>query len=62
MLDLLRPTSTRPLRRLCAHFGVDPSAPSGVWHPPPSVKLRLAVGAFAAFLVGAILLGALTRR
>ncbi|WP_437656983.1 hypothetical protein [Sorangium sp. So ce1182] len=62
VLDLLHPHSTRPLHRLCASFGVDPSAPVGRWRPPRSAKPWLLLGVVLAFFVGMSLLGALTRR
>lgn len=62
VFDMLRPSSTRPLRRVCASFGVDPSAPTGHWRAPRSLKPWILLCAVLAFLVGMFLLGASSRR
>lgn len=62
VFDLLHPSSTRPLRRVCASFGVDPSTPAGRWRVPRSLKPWIVLFVVLAFFVGMFLLGALTRR
>ncbi|MFO0653299.1 MAG: hypothetical protein U0326_44170 [Polyangiales bacterium] len=60
VFDLLRPSSTAVLQRLCGAFGVDPTAPAGRWRPPRSARAWLIPGAVILFFVGMFLLGALT--
>jgi hypothetical protein len=62
VLDLLSGGSVWPLRRLCAHLGVDPDAPGGRYSPPKNRRGLLVVVAIAVFLVGMVLLGFLSAR
>lgn len=62
VMDLLHAGSAHGLRRLCAHFGVDPQRPGARVVVPQSWKPRLVVAAIVVFLVGMFLLGALTHR
>lgn len=62
VMDLLHAGSAHGLRRLCAHFGVDPQRPGARVVVPASWKPRLVVAAIVVFLVGMSLLGALTHR
>lgn len=62
VMDLLHAGSAHGLRRLCAHFGVDPRRPGARIVVPASWKPRLVVAAIVVFLVGMFLLGALTHR
>ncbi len=60
VLDLLHPSSTAPLFRLCASFGVDGNAPAATWRPRGvNPRALIVVAAVAVFLAGMFLLGVL---
>jgi hypothetical protein len=62
IMDLLSGGSPWSIHRLCTHFGVDPDKPGARFTPPTNWKPRLIAAGIVVFLIGAFLLGALTRR
>jgi hypothetical protein len=58
IMDLLRGGS---LTRLCSFYGVDSKRPVGYYRPPPNWRVAASLSAVIALLVGACILGAVSR-
>lgn len=61
VMDLLVGGSPWSVERICRFFGLDPRSPGARYRSPTNWRLRLLVAAIILVLVGAFVLGALTR-
>jgi hypothetical protein len=58
VMDLL---SGGSISRLCAFYGVDPKRPAGYYRAPPNWRVHATVIAIISLLIGALILGAISR-